>query len=266
MLLRKLPFLICPSLYFLTGLVFLTTFISCTKETDEGVAERAAKQLAENRTFQPLTIGTVWVYQIDSVYYVFENNKLVTDSVSGIYRETIVDTFHNAVGNPVYRIVREKEDKTLQQWIKVGVYGIEDQKTRLIRQEGNVPFIELTFPLRRFSQWKATSLIDGYEPFYIKSRELPIYKDWGNSFIADSTDQTVLGNATSVLTIKDVDNDDGVILSQYSERKYAKNVGLIYKEQAFYTTQRIELSDLPWREKADVGFEMKQTLIQFNWK
>jgi len=40
-------------------------------------------------------------------------------------------------------------------------------------------------------------------------------------------------------------------------------VGMISKEQAFFTTQKTELAEKPWEEKAEIGFKCIQTLVDY---
>jgi hypothetical protein len=76
-------------------------------------------------------------------------------------------------------------------------------------------------------------------------------------------EEEVFGEVREVLKIQDVKPDDNIILFQSSTRSYASGVGMISKEQAFFTTQKTELAEKPWEEKAEIGFKCIQTLVDY---
>lgn len=245
----------------LAFLVVLAT--SCTRENDVEAGKRFQEEINASKLFYPLETGKTWTYQIDTVYYSMNLNVMEIDTVSGYYRETIADTFVNSQNHTVHRIIREKQDDDTKQWYVTNVFSLEARERQLIRTEDNYPLIDLVFPSAQNTSWKATALIDGNTSLLVRGKAIQIYKDWPDSYVAGVRNETVLGVDTDVISIIDVEPDDDVILSHYSARQYAKGVGMIYKEQAFYTTQLIELADRPWSEKAEIGFETFQTLISY---
>ncbi|MEL6865958.1 MAG: hypothetical protein AAFP19_16145, partial [Bacteroidota bacterium] len=66
----------------------------------------------------------------------------------------------------------------------------------------------------------------------------------------------------SVATIYQADNENAIEL-RYSIEKYARNIGLVYREMRILDTQAIV--DDPWEEKAQKGFIIRQQITRHNW-
>jgi hypothetical protein len=59
------------------------------------------------------------------------------------------------------------------------------------------------------------------------------------------------------------DGEENTIERRYALEKYARGVGLIYKEYEILDSQCSTCTE-PWSEKAEKGFILKQTLIEYN--
>lgn len=242
--------------------VFTLVLTGCDTEKDDLSAEKFKQQLAESYQYYPLKPGNSWTYQIDSIYYSDNLGNIIIDTVKGIYRETLTDTFRTEDNRLVYRCVKEKKQAN-NSWNTMRIYSLMPLERQLVRTEENTPLIDLIFPINENSSWDPCSYIDANVNYLVRGKGIQIFKDWPQSYVRDINNENVLGADREVATVIDIEPDDNIILYQSSFRKYAKGLGLIYKEQSFFTTQKTELADSPWEEKADIGFKSYQTLLEF---
>ncbi|MFT6021272.1 MAG: hypothetical protein ACI9CQ_004079, partial [Saprospiraceae bacterium] len=65
-----------------------------------------------------------------------------------------------------------------------------------------------------------------------------------------------------VTTIQLAD-EENLLEKRYGIEKYAKGVGLIFKELQIYNTQDIENETEPWEVKTERGFRVVMTLVDY---
>ena len=112
-----------PSYLFIYSILLSTAFFtSCEKEIDTDAVQRAKDNLEKSYQYYPIAIGKSWTYQIDSIYYSDNLGIIEIDTVKGLYRETIVDTFSNLNNNVVYRVLKEKQENNI--WFVTRVYSL----------------------------------------------------------------------------------------------------------------------------------------------
>jgi len=239
---------------------------SCSTEKDEISAEKFKQQLAESYLYYPIALGNSWTYQIDSIYYSDNLGNIEIDTVSGLYRETLTDTFRTEDNSLIYRCIKEKKDAASGAWNVLRTYSLMLLERQLVRTEENTPLIDLIFPLNDQSSWDPCAYIDANANFLVRGKGIQLFKDWPPSYVERITQENVLGQDRKIAEVTDIEPDDNIILYQSSKRRYAQGLGLIYKEQSFFTTQKTELADSPWEEKAEIGFKSYQTLIEFKQK
>ena len=218
-------------LFIFSMLISTVYFSSCEKEIDTDAVQRAKDNLEKSYQYYPIAIGKSWTYQIDSIYYSDNLGNIEIDTIRGLF------------------VTR--------------VYSLMPTTNQLIRTEDNTQLIDLIFPLQINSTWNPTALIDANSTYLVRGKGIQIFKDWPSAYISDIVEEEVFGEVREVLKIQDVKPDDNIILFQSSTRSYASGVGMISKEQAFFTTQKTELAEKPWEEKAEIGFKCIQTLVDY---
>jgi hypothetical protein len=133
------------------------------------------------------------------------------------------------------------------------------------------PFIfsAISFPLFKGKEWDGLVYIRKDTTISIPGGTIDMYKDW-NSFSILSLDvpETIAGiSYDSVLTIKRVDKINN-IERRYSFEKYAKNIGLISRQDSILDTQCggniASCINTPWSQKAEKGFILDMQLIESN--
>lgn len=251
-------------LIFILFTVMAIGVISCDKEISPN-----SELTKESKKYLPLAIDKYWIYSVDSIKYNRVLGQVIIDTIKATYKETITDTFRNNENQLVYRLKKEKLNEN-QSWTITDIYKITSQSERYIRNEENIDLVELSFPIFSGKTWNALPFIDkNVQEVTINGQAMLLFNHWNESAVVKVTKGEILGQNTDIAEILDVDEDDEILFKQYSQRKYAKNIGLIEKTQQFYSTQycfepNVNCETLTWEQKIDVGFSISQKLIETN--
>ena len=122
----------------------------------------------------------------------------------------------------------------------------------------------MVFPNEINKKWLGNKYITIPPPFVLDSTNYYL-SDWKftiknrDKFFSDG-----ISTFDSSLLISQI-QDSSAITKTYSVERYARNVGLIYKEMWMVSTQdsvKIRLQ-LPWEQRADKGFIIRQYAIAY---
>lgn len=249
-------------LFFL--LAFLAIFTACEKEAIESV------ELDYGYEFFPLAIGHTWTYEADSIIYNPVPGGIDVDTIPFFIRETIMDTLRDNEGDLIYRILYS-EKKGEDSWTIRNTYTAKSEKTRAIRNERNLTYIKLVFPITVGKQWDGNAFIDPQTIIKVADEPLRMFKDWtGYSVLQRLEDFSLEGDLfEEVIEVELSDSDNGFELRKGKEY-YARGIGLIYQELMILDTQcRICCSDqvaclsLDWTTRAERGFILRKKLMSF---
>lgn len=163
-----------------------------------------------------------WIeYQVDSTW---ENDVTgVSGTVSYPLRVKVTEDFSDPEGRPAQRLVRYYLDSTTQSWYPHDVWWQVRSTTQAERAEENKRRIKLIFPPRTGQYWN-TNATNTDAPYELTYEEVDV--PWSVNGL--SFDSTVL--------VKTTYPDNAVITNTYYER-YAKHVGLVYREVDSTNTQ-----------------------------
>ncbi|NJK84169.1 MAG: hypothetical protein HC912_10585 [Saprospiraceae bacterium] len=132
-----------------------------------------------------------------------------------------------------------------------------------IKVENNLRFIKLIFPLIPKKTWNPHANFDDNINVTVAGETLKLFKDWTSSIETIEEERMINGLLfKNVATILPVSNEN-LIEYRYSIEQYAENIGLIYRELWVLDTQIIDPT-LPWEQKAEKGFILKQQVIAHN--
>ncbi|MEM1220626.1 MAG: hypothetical protein AAGH79_17015 [Bacteroidota bacterium] len=211
--------------------------------------------------YYPLAIGRSWTYQMDSVVYTPTGDS-VAYLRSNQLREVVVDTFTDGTGTLQYRIEQftRPDDTSIWESRQVLSAWLEDQ--RAFRNENNLTFIKAIFPPEEFQRWDGNSLIDPNTEIRVGGELVVMFKGWDYETQAVGATENVGSQSyEEVLTIVPSLNENLIELREVEE-KYARGVGLVYRKLRILDSQNIDPS-LSWEERAEQGFILMQTLIEF---
>lgn len=197
------------------AIIFISclTFSSCKK--DENVDDGSAL----GYSYFPLKVG-------DSLmYHVHLHDKDLNDNDSSYQILEVVESiFDDNGGRPTLRLERYVRKDATESWIIYKVWKANITATNVEKEEDNLVFIKLVFPVTADKTWdgNAKNTLETFEDYRYTSLHQPETLD------ALSFD--------SVITVQQV-NLTGECLpsTEYGVEKYAAGVGMIYKEQNVYS-------------------------------
>jgi hypothetical protein len=213
---------------FLIGIFCISLLIiSCKKENEIFTSESV-------NDYSFLQVGKYITYNLDSTLYINFGQK---DTVISYQAQDVVDAqITDNLGRPAYRIIRYIRKDTSANWQPNNTFIVVPTDKSIEYVENNLRFLKLEMPIKQDFSWKGNSYIDTYS----LNSDLQYLDDW--DYIYDSIDVPLMINSLNFdSTIKVTERDEflgqdpsipGTQYAEktYAEEKYAKGVGLIYRE------------------------------------
>ena len=221
----------------------------------------------------PAQVGRSTIYRVDSSIYVGFGQAL--EEHTSVIKDTIENEFTDNMGRPSFRVrrfIRDADDTTI--WNDMSTYVITKLPQSVEVNEDNLRFIKLQMPIKEFFSWNGNRYLPE-DPFFPKFEfGSSDHRDMGSwDYYYDSVDGTEAlegVNYPNTITIKGADansnnipaNDLDVTGSKtFWMEKYAKGVGLIYKEVSL---EEFQARNSIYPNGYYTGFQMRQTLISHN--
>jgi hypothetical protein len=181
----------------------------------------------------PLQVGKVFIYKLDSTVLANFNQSLVVHSY--IAKDSVESTFIDAEGKKSFRIFRYLRD-TLQTkpWKYTATYITSFTNNRVEYIDNNLRFVSLVSPVRESIQWNGTQYINTISP-----SPYSFFSNWNFEYTnSDEPFTTLKGTIPNTYTVFQQDetlpnipfNSNNYQEKSYSKEVYAKGVGLVYKE------------------------------------
>ncbi len=212
----------------------------------------------------PLEVGKYAVYEVDSTIFDPTGDTMVFSSKTQV-KEEVVDTISDNNGETLYKIERYQRQADTLPWQVSKVFTASIQDNKAILTEDNLRFIKLVFPARKNAAWNGHVHFNPSLIVTVAGESLEMFKGWAYK-IEDIIEQDSVGNLAfdDVLTVREANNENLIELRR-SNVKYARGIGLIYRELWILDTQCIEACEgQSWEEKAEKGFILKQRIIDHN--
>jgi hypothetical protein len=244
------------------SLPFLYTLIitiSCVKN------ETTQIDIESDKNYFPLQVGKFMEYEADSILY---RQGMFLDSSRFYVREEMVSQSVDSLGL-YYTIVRSQRNNPADAWVPTETYTARIIGQSAIRNESNLFFIKLVFPLTVGSTWNGLAHIQTDQVFDVEGESVEVYQNWESFRIREPVGTYTQGtlNFTEVITVQQTDEDD-IISKRYALEKYARGVGLVYKEMIILdcnaTVNDCSRSSLPWKDRATKGFIFRQHITRYN--
>jgi len=221
-----------------------------------------------NENYFPLETGKYSVYEVDYINY---NDFTGTVDTNHFYLKELIGIADlDNSGNLYYRLERyTKQNFTDPNWQFTQVWAMQQQNGKAYRIEDNQRFINIDFPVYVNKTWNGLTHIRKDTFISIPGGTIDVYKDWENFKITALHQTDIISgiNLDSVMTILRADKINN-IERRYSVEKYAKNIGLVFKQDTILDTQcNGDLSaciGLPWSVKAEKGYIQTLKLVETN--
>ncbi|MEO6682356.1 MAG: hypothetical protein ABIN48_05975 [Ginsengibacter sp.] len=210
----------------LLSLLLIVLFTSCKKESE--IYESASLD-----DYFPLQVGKYITYDLDST--VFVNFGKVRQVVSYQVKDMVDAKITDNLGRPSYRIIRYSRKTASDPWIANNTFMATPTDKSMEFVENNLRYIKLILPVKADNSWRGNSYIDTYT----SGNDMRYLDNW--DYIYDSVSMPLsIRSFNFENTIKVFHRDEdigdpkipgtGYAEKTYSLEKYAKGVGLIYRE------------------------------------
>lgn len=254
---------------FMASVFFLSVLSGCRKDTDE-------IELDFGYEYYPLEIGKSWIYQVDSVIYGVDVRGITRDSSRSFLREAIVDTTTSLDGELLYITERYYRPNDEAPWKIDKVFTRSRNRTQAFQTEDNLRFIKMVFPPTPGKRWDGHVYFDAQQKFFpVGGEQVRVFQDW-DYVVTDKGQPAEVNGAQydDVAAIQEADYDVDLNYRR-SQALYARDIGLVYRQSFIYDTNCIaccnsasevneQCRNTPWEEKAEKGYELRQTLIGYN--
>ncbi|HQG37843.1 MAG TPA: hypothetical protein PLK15_01825 [Chitinophagales bacterium] len=237
----------------LFGVAIVVFVVSCKKETD-------AVNFDYGYNYFPSDSGTYVIYRVDSVIY----NDFYTPlkRYSSMYlKEVVSDTFTDNLGRKARMKARYITDDLSHPWVFDRMWYFIKTARNVEQVEDNFRYVKLTFPITLDNPWRGNKYNELKHFPFTDLKNTTSNFDWNYNVTLlnyNYTNGTI--NTDSTLTVLQV-ADSSRVQKVYSEERYAKNIGLIYKELWRLDAQL--KSTYNFVDSATNGFIMKQYAIGF---
>jgi hypothetical protein len=217
----------------------------------------------------PLEVGSYIIYQVDSIVYDDFNDTVIERTLE--VREIVESVFSDAGGGESYRIERQYRNNEGEVWGSVGydIWFASFDGNNAERIEENQRYIKIAFPAREGKTWPGNIHIN-VDP----EGPLGYLEGWEYSIV--TVDQSaVVGGQQFDSTMTVIEQSSGTAIDTVGSRSvYAHNIGLVSRELWVLESQCSDCApgdtqcidscfSLPWLQKAEKGFVVKQTILAY---
>jgi hypothetical protein len=238
--------------YFIGACFMLFLFASCTKENANFTLESV-------NDYFPLQVGKYITYNLDSTVFTNFNQDLTIKHYQAQYR--VDSEVTDNLGRAAFNISRYLRTDSTQPWTIDNVFTAVPTGKSIELIQDNLRFIKLIMPIKDGFSWTGNSYLP-YDPYRSYGFADPVFmEDWNYTYEnVDSSITIGSNNFPNTITVAEIDDtigDPKVAGTKYAERtysieKYAKNIGLIYKEFIHWEYQSIDNTYTGFGEKLSI--------------
>jgi hypothetical protein len=242
--------------HILRFLVISSFFIGCTSKED-------GSALPSGRDYFPIKIGKPITYQVDSMVYTINGNATKIDTIRRLVQRIGRDSFEeNGTKKIYYRIEELQKTNNKEDWQLKAVRLAANDATTAHWVEGNFRFIPLTFPLVVGTNWRSTALFPANTIVPVRGETIEMFKNWSSNVeTIDKKEKIGTFDFEKVATITHAKSENKIELRQVTE-KYAKGVGLVFREVKILDTQKTT-DTRTWEQKAEKGFIVREIVVGY---
>lgn len=230
-----------------TVLLLKTTLIAvCLISFALGCKQTETLESMNIEELAPLRVGKYITYRLDSL--VFTNSGKTEETRRYRVRHLIERQSTDNQNRPIWVVATYITDSMgIGPWVQNGTYTITPVDKGLEVTENNLRVLKLKMPVKEGFRWKGNSYLPDrpYNPEFPMSidanMDLWEFK-YGSINNAERIGATTVPDVTTVLHIDSAENvpmrtDTSFASRELSVEKYAKNVGLVYREFILWENQ-----------------------------
>ena len=250
----------------ISTLLALCLVTACKEET------APPRDIEADLAYFPLELDQPKFFSLDSIVLFNTVRGIEYDTARLEVRETLVERFESVDGTETFR--GERWDRRLPggPWRFQQTYTVSRSNLRATRNEDNLSFTKLVFPLTQGKRWDGHTAFDDSRTFVIGGEFLEIYQGWDYRYVS-TADAITAGS--SVINIEgavliEQDSTNNLITQSIAYEIYAPGIGLV---ERFIDSRRTQCrtccnvdtelcSNLSWDEKAEKGFILKEVFLR----
>ncbi len=200
----------------------------------------------------PMKVGAFWVYGM-----VETNITQLTGQTNELYdvKIEVADSLLLS-GQITYVLQRFKRTDSSQPWAPLDTWSSRKDEFQAVLQEGNTPYIKLTFPLNDGKSWNGNAFnnVGGTEqcPDGTFTCDNYLVTNLAKSF------QTTGVSYENSVTIVENNDTDPIVKKDVRKSVYAKSIGLVYYESTIL--EYCTVGDCIGKQLIEKGKILKQTL------
>lgn len=240
-MIKKSGLLPCVALLFCMGI-----FASCEK-TEEITLDFKYE-------YYPTQMGHYVIYDVDSI--IFDDFTGTSDTFHYQKKYVMDSTFDDGAGRTAHKLIRYHRADSLHAWVLSDVWSAVVNNTSLEVIEENQRFVKLLFPPREDATWKGNKYIDSLDTNWW------FWKPSGWEYTNAAVDAPeTLGGMQFDSTVTVLQQSDSTLIEKViALEKYAKNVGMIYKQ--FSVMEKNGELTRPW-SNPESGFILTMTINSY---
>ena len=226
--------------------------------------------------YYPISVGKYIIYEADSIVYQSQSGgtcNFIQDTSHFYLKEEVVGTYIDNTGKENFIIERFIRYNQNDPWEVTDVWNTFMSETQVERVEENLRFIKMVFPVSEGISWNGNAFFKD-TTLTLAGEVIDFYKHWSQEYEYTGVDLPEMINNIeydSVSTIVQSAPSENKVNHRYSIEKYARNIGLVYKELRVLDTQCCDYfpelapcDGIPWEEKAERGLIYRQSIIDHN--
>lgn len=253
----------CITYVTISGLLFYSILLAACNKKEDFKSDAVAD-------YMNLQVGKYVIYRLDSTNYVHFGQAVSVISYQA--KDVVEATITDNLGRNGFRVVRYLRDTASTNdadWTASLTYQVIPSRENIEMLEWGFRYIKLVIPITEGYTWKGNGYLpeSPYQDLYEFSNDQDI-QTWDYTYSNVGASQTINGKTyDSTLTVTQIDDSTnvpiiaGVPASQTRWiEKYAKNVGLIYKEVVMWEYQPPTTTNSEYVH----GFGIKLTILDHN--
>ena len=232
---------------------------SCGKNETEVLTDLA-------KDYYPLQIGKTLIYDIDTIIYDPQpGNSVQIDTYRWQIKEVFVDTFKDITGLLTYKIERSQRRRgSIANYEINKIFTAALSNNEALRTEDNLKFIKFPRFFGDHTTWDGNVYCDPTLIIEVAGERIGFFsKTWHYEVLSYGKSEKIgTKDFADLLTIRAQSDTRILTEKRYNLEKYAKGIGLVYKEQHILDTQKLDAT-IAWEKKAERGYIVKQTIVSF---
>ena len=209
--------------------------------------------------FPLLEVGDLKEYRIEKTTYSNDGNIVLSESF--MQREEVVISEGGFGHIAKYQIDISQRENENEEWVFSHSRTVDLNPLQAIVHELDERIIHLSFPISKGKEWDGLVFVDQDQLKDFGGENIEFYKNWEFKITQIEAHFEVFKD----IVIVQQANTENDLERRLSKEYYAKNIGLVYKEQMILDTQcTLNCEGMNWTEKAQKGFILKMSLTEYN--